>query len=95
MSVLVSAYSFHHRKGRGGKSPHTPQNLVTLCGSGTTGCHGFVHAHPSYSYDHGFMVRRLGLKGPEDVAIIDLVGRRFFLTEDYRRLNVASPGVDG
>lgn len=41
-------YSYHHRriKGMGGDrraDTQEPQNIVLLCGSGTTGCHGYVH----------------------------------------------------
>ncbi len=32
---------------------HDPSNLVLLCGSGTTGCHGWVHAHPSEAHEQG------------------------------------------
>lgn len=42
-------YSIHHRRPRamgGTKRPETdlPANLITLCGSGTTGCHGQVES---------------------------------------------------
>lgn len=33
-----------------------PSNLLTLCGSGTTGCHGWVEAHPAWSKAHGWSV---------------------------------------
>jgi hypothetical protein len=48
--------SRHHRllKSRGGQD--TADNLILLCGSGTTGCHGWVHANPSYATEFGYMV---------------------------------------
>jgi len=41
----------HHRRNRGmggSRWPgiNLPSNLLTLCGSGTTGCHGWVTDHP-------------------------------------------------
>lgn len=41
-----------------------PGNLITLCGSGTTGCHGWIEAHPDWSQAHGYSVRRAGLMDP-------------------------------
>lgn len=62
--------SLHHRQGRGGPDPHRPANLLLLCGSGTTGCHGWVHAHPAEAYEAGLMVRRLGVQTCEDVPVL-------------------------
>lgn len=36
---------------------HNVENLVDMCGTGTTGCHGYVHAHPAESYANGWLVR--------------------------------------
>ncbi len=51
-------YSIHHRRRRQPPFPgvHEPANLLLLCGSGTTGCHGWVHAHPLESRTEGFIV---------------------------------------
>lgn len=49
--------SLHHRKPRsvcGRVEKHTVPNLILLCGSGTTGCHGWVHAHPAEANTHGW-----------------------------------------
>jgi len=35
-----------------------PSNLLTLCGSGTTGCHGWVEHHPKAAQAHGWSVAR-------------------------------------
>lgn len=51
-------YSQHHRKLRSQGGPDSPENLVLLCGSGTTGCHGWVHAHPTLAKAAGWMVER-------------------------------------
>jgi len=60
---LESDISYHHRrlKGMGGDSRHDTHlagNLILLCGSGTTGCHTWVHGHPLESRDEGFIVSR-------------------------------------
>jgi len=60
-SVLNSAHSIHHRRPRGmggSKDPATnlPANLLTLCGSGTTGCHGAVEGHRIIAGNDGFLV---------------------------------------
>jgi 5-methylcytosine-specific restriction endonuclease McrA len=82
VSVLGRAYSLHHRKGRHGADAHARSNLVVLCGSGASGCHGHVHQHPTESYRDGWMVHRLGGEDPEDVPLIDVAGRMFGLTND-------------
>lgn len=52
------AFSLHHRRLRSHPFAglHKPSNLVCLCGSGTTGCHGWVHANPELAYSHGYLV---------------------------------------
>lgn len=52
--------SRHHRKLRSQCTrveKHQVQNLILLCGSGTTGCHGFVHMHPTIAYENGWCVK--------------------------------------
>jgi hypothetical protein len=54
-------YSIHHRRPRGmggTKRPETdlPANLLTLCGSGTTGCHGLVESDRLLATARGFLV---------------------------------------
>ena len=58
-SLECTGGSRHHRKLRGHcrkDERHTPANIVLLCGSGTTGCHGWVHAHPALAYEAGWLV---------------------------------------
>jgi hypothetical protein len=58
--VSGSIASCHHRKLAGAGGPDTSQNRITLCGSGSSGCHGWVHNHPLLSYDEhaGWMISR-------------------------------------
>ena len=56
------ALNLHHRQARGqggSRDPlsASPANLLTLCGSGTTGCHGWVEFHRSQAEALGFIVR--------------------------------------
>lgn len=80
-------WSVHHRSPRGmggSKAPHVnrPANLVTLCGSGVTGCHGWVESHREQATTDGWLVSRHGRVLPMYVALFDAVGNRFWL-DDY------------
>lgn len=39
------ATNTHHLLYRSHGGDDVPENLIPLCGSGTTGCHGKIHAH--------------------------------------------------
>jgi hypothetical protein len=57
----TEALTTHHRRNRGmGGSTwpgiNRPANLLTLCGSGTTGCHGWVTDHPREARELGLSV---------------------------------------
>jgi HNH endonuclease len=49
--------SVHHRIPRGRGGENTAENLLLLCGSGTTGCHGYVESHRTEAYNHGYLVK--------------------------------------
>lgn len=60
------AWSIHHRRprGAGGTSlawVNLPANLVVLCGSGTTGCHGWVERERTKAFDLGLLVSKIGV----------------------------------
>jgi hypothetical protein len=44
-------------------------NLVTLCGSGVSGCHGEIEKHREQAYADGWLVSRLRLPKPWEVPI--------------------------
>ena len=48
------AAPMHHRLPRSAGGPHTEANLLHLCDN----CHRYIHAHPGYSYEQGWLVRR-------------------------------------
>lgn len=54
-------FSVHHRRPRGmGGSKRLdtdqPANLLTLCGTGTTGCHGLVESHRDQALSEGYLL---------------------------------------
>lgn len=57
-SLQATSGSRHHRLRRrdGG---HRASILVLLCGSGTTGCHGWVHANPRAARALGYIIPAL------------------------------------
>lgn len=55
-------WSVHHRLPRrmGGSNNtalNLPSNLLIVCGSGTTGCHGWLESRRAEAYDAGFILR--------------------------------------
>lgn len=72
----------HHRLPRrmGGSTAagiHAPANLLDLCGSGTTGCHGHLESHRSEALEHGWLLHA----GADPATVPALIrGRRVLLT---------------
>lgn len=55
------AVSIHHRRPRrmGGTSDpiiNTVPNLLLVCGSGTTGCHGWIESNRTAAYQSGWLL---------------------------------------
>lgn len=64
-----------------------PSNLITVCGSGTMGCHARIHAHPKESYAKGWLVSAYN-DHPENVPVFSEYRNREFLVnyrDDERR----------
>lgn len=67
-------WSIHHRRPRGAGGSrlpwvNRPANLLTLCGSGVTGCHGWVESNRDRAREEGFLVPLNGLALPADVMV--------------------------
>lgn len=67
------ATNTHHRtpRGAGGSTDpaiHSPANLLSVCGSGVTGCHGWIESHRREAEARGWIVRR-----PNSPAAIPVV----------------------
>ena len=77
--------NWHHRKNRSQGGLWRPSNGLHLCGSGTTGCHGWISHEPEKSFRKGWAVR--SRFDPRDVAVC-IGGRYVFLTDagDYEEL---------
>lgn len=77
--------TLQHRRARGMGSTRRPEtdlpaNLVTLCGSGTTGCHGYVEANPDISRQRGYRVGQ-----HTDPALVPIIwhGQWVWLADDF------------
>lgn len=56
-SLAGNYYSLHHRLPRSRGGQHTAENLVTMCGSGTSpGCHGDVESHRQLATEQGWLL---------------------------------------
>jgi hypothetical protein len=96
-TVGLGANMQHRRaRGRGGRgkevSVNFPENLLSLCGSGTTGCHGWVTGHPKESDEQGWSVSTNATTyGPEAVPVLgrDEYGReQWYWLEGFDRMPV-------
>lgn len=63
-----AATNVHHRKPRGQGGRNVMRNLLHLCGSGTTGCHGYIEHNRDVSYTNGWLVRQQ--QAPGQVPVI-------------------------
>jgi hypothetical protein len=62
ISAMDRPRSIHHRVRRGQGGRHVPENLITLCGDGLAGCHGWVHRNIAESRASGWLL--LGTDNP-------------------------------
>jgi hypothetical protein len=77
-------WSLQHRRARGmggTRRPDTnsPQSLIVLCGSATTGCHGWVESNRTVALSNGWAV-----KSNSDPLLIPVAyrGSHLWLTDD-------------
>lgn len=85
--------SVHHRvpRGMGGTRSawiNEPPNLLLLCGSGTTGCHGWIESHRDEARADGFLVA--AWEAVETVPFRDLNGDWWLLTDGLNRIMLGS-----
>lgn len=74
------ASNAHHRRNRSRGGRDVLSNLVLLCGSGTTGCHGQVTEHPDDATEAGLTIQS-EVTPPQDVPVV-LRGERVLLADD-------------
>lgn len=87
-------YSIHHLTLRSHGVDNSVEAQILLCGSGTTGCHGWVHAHPAAARAAGWI--RLGtanaVTAPQPVRVALPPGYGWFvLLPDGTRRGIEAP----
>lgn len=50
----IRATEMHHRLMRSAGGKHTVENLLDLCTAG----HRYIHGHPNWSYEQGYLLKR-------------------------------------
>lgn len=70
--VNIGMVSIHHRKPRragGTRDPliNDPSNLMLVCGSGTTGCHGKIESNRLQAYRDGYLL--YAMDDPQQVPV--------------------------
>jgi len=76
-SVVNVESSVHHRinRGMGGSALlERASNLLRLCGSGTTLCHGWITEHPVHAEEIGWQIPKLSGRDPSTVPILTIRG---------------------
>lgn len=81
-------YSLQHRRARGmggsrDAATNQPANLLLVCGTGTTECHGLIEAQPIQALARGFRISSSA--DPSKVPFVDWTGREWTLTNDGRK----------
>jgi hypothetical protein len=87
-------YSVHHLTLRSHGVDNSVEAQILVCGSGTTGCHGWIHAHPAAARAAGWMrlgtAKRDSALQPVMVALPSGYGW-FLLTPDGKRHGAEAP----
>lgn len=60
----------------------SPANGIVLCGSATTGCHGWAETERKLASQLGYALSRISVLRPEDVPVEHAVHGRVYLTVD-------------
>lgn len=93
------ATNLQHREGRGmgGRQDpaerarvNSPAYLLSLCGSGTTGCHGWVETNRTEARELGYATRRNSPTDPATVPVLTVDGWQLFL-DDGTRIPTTAP----
>lgn len=79
------AGNIHHRQPRGmggtrNPATNSPPNLLWLCGSGTTGCHGWVESYRAAAAEAGWLVKHP--RDPAEVPVMLWDGQLALLDAD-------------
>jgi hypothetical protein len=80
----------HHRRKRSQGGLWTPGNCVLVCGSGTTGCHGWIEHNPVFARAEGFHVQPW--VNPLEVSVFWRMSQWVFLDDDGNLIDDVSTG---
>lgn len=83
----MQSTQIHHRRPRGmggttQQSTDEPANGVVLCGSGTTGCHGWVESHRSQAVSDGLIVSQGQEPATVPVLLYQGMGRAWYILDN-------------
>jgi hypothetical protein len=89
-------YSLQHRRARGmggtrRSETDQPANLLLVCGTGTTECHGWIESQPAQAIARGFRIAAGAT--PARIPYVDWTGREWILTDDGGK-EPATPAVN-
>lgn len=70
--------NWHHRKNKSQGGQWCASNGLHLCGSGTTGCHGWITHEPAKSYRKGWAVR----SGHNPIGVAVYIAGRYVFLDD-------------
>lgn len=89
LRCLAPGTNIHHRRARGmgGTSRaaiNDPRNLVLLCGSGTTGCHGWIESNRAVAREQAWLLEDL-TEGELARPVTDVFGVAWALRSDGSR----------
>lgn len=84
----LAGVSIHHRRPRmmgGSKNQelHKPANLIALCGSGTTGCHGWVESHREQARTFGYLIQKV--ESAQEIPFKDLSGNWWLIDNNGQK----------
>lgn len=68
-------WSAHHRAPRGAGGSRvawvsSAANCLIVCGTGTTGCHGWIEAHRAEALEHGWLILRNSIQRADEVPAL-------------------------
>lgn len=87
----AGGWSIQHRKKRSQGGPHQMSNLIVLCGTGTTGCHGWVEGHPTEANRMGWGVAGWVHPTVIHTAFVNAYDGLVHITDDGQRRVVTEP----
>lgn len=62
---------------------HKPANLIALCGSGTTGCHGWVESNRLEARTFGYLIQKV--ESAEEIPFKDLNGHWWLIDNNGQK----------